>query len=274
MIVRSASFIIGLSCAGLALSAAAQDALALTAGASTASSERVDGRRNDEPAVEAARAGMFLPLTEAPRVDSARAFLLALGGYDGGKESEVIEARGEVTIYDPIALRIGLLHAKEPNELRPTIGARVQALAQDDHGLDMSIGLFYKPEGFTEGEGEVEAVLALGRRFGRFGLVGDLAYGQDPEARERDGEVRVAALYTVTSIVEVGVDSRLRVDLGTEEEKLEEEGGAEYDLLAGPFGSVALGSVALGAQAGVAVLGAEKQTKAGVLALGTISGAM
>lgn len=216
---------------------------------------------------------MFLPLTEAPRTDSARAFILALGGYSGASNSEVIEGRGEVTVYGPIALRIGVLHTGQPKQLRPTVGARVQALSQHDHGLDLSIGLFYKPEGFTEGEGEVEAVVALGRRFGRFGLIGNVAYGQDPEARERDGEARIAALYTLGSRVELGLDSRLRFDLGTEEDKLEEEGGAEYDLLAGPLVSVALGSVALGAQTGVSVLG-EKSTDVGMLALATISGAM
>jgi len=216
---------------------------------------------------------MFLPLTEAPRTDSARAFIVALGGYDGSSKSEVIEGRAEVTVYGPLALRVGVLHTGEPNQLRPTVGARVQALAAPDQGIDMSIGLFYKPEGFTEGEGEIEAVLALGRRFGRFGVIGDLAYGQDPEARERDGEVRLAGLYTLSSIVELGLDSRLRFDLGTEEDKLEEEGGAEYDLLAGPLISAAFGSIAIGAEAGVAIRETTR-TQAGMLALATISGAM
>jgi hypothetical protein len=263
-------------CLGLSLSgsmAAAQGKLALTAPAHEGSSDRAEMSREDAPAAEAARAGMFLPLTDAPRTDSARAFILALGGYDGASDSDVLEGRAEVTVYGPIALRVGVLHTGEPEQLRPTVGARVQALSQRDQGIDMAIGLFYKPEGFTEGEGEIEAVLALGRRFGRLGVIGDLAYGQDPEARERDGEARLAGLYTVASYVELGVDSRLRFDLGTDEDKLEEEGGAEYDLQAGPLVSVALGTVAVGAQAGVAVLGMQS-TQVGLLALATVSGAM
>lgn len=150
----SSLFMAVLCCSWLAGSASAQSNLALApARQRSASDDRADESQTENRAAQAARAGMFLPLTEAPRTDSARAFLIALGGYDGAKDAEVLEGRGEVTVYGPLALRIGVLHTAVPNELRPTIGARVQALSQPDHGLDMSIGLFCKPEGFTEGEG-------------------------------------------------------------------------------------------------------------------------
>jgi hypothetical protein len=222
---------------------------------------------------DSAQAGMFLPFTEAPRTDSARAFATTLGGYDGARDSALLEGRGEVTVYGPIALRIGVMYTQHPEQLRPTAGARVQALQQADHGIDMSIGVFYKPEGFTEGEGEIEGVFAFGRRFGRIGLIGDLVYGQDPEARERDGEVRLAGLYTASARFELGLDSRVRFDLGTEEDKLAEEGGAEYDLIAGPLLSYTLGEVALGAQAGLSVYGTPS-AQVGPIALLSLSGSL
>jgi len=180
-----------------------------------------------------------------------------------------------MTVYDPIAVRVGVQYADQPEErLRPNVGARVQALNQADHAIDMSIGLFYKPEGFTEGEGEIEAVVALGRSFGRTSLFGDLVYGQDPEGNERDGEVRLAILYLVAERFSLGLDSRARFDLGTGEEKLEEEGGVEFDLSAGPGVSYQLGEIAIGAHAGVSVLETEIETKVGPLALLTLSGAL
>jgi hypothetical protein len=225
-----------------------------------------------ERAADSARAGMFLALIEAPRVDTQRAFTTALGGYDAARDSALLEGRGEVTVWGPIALRIGVLYTQSPERLRPTGGGRVQALSQArGQGIDMSIGAFYKPEGFTEGEGEVEGVLAFGRRFGRIGLFADLAYGQDPEGAERDGEVRLGALYEAMARMQLGLDSRLRFDLGSDEGKRREEGEAEYDLIAGPALSYAFDQVALGVEAGVSVVGAPS-TQVGPIALASISG--
>ena len=116
-------------------------------------------------------------------------------------------------------------------------------------------------------------MIAFGRQFGNVGLIADLVYGQDPEGRERDGELRLAGLYDVTELLLVGLDSRLRIDLGTEDEKLEEEGGAEYDLLAGPLITYTLGPVALNAMAGVSVVGTP-DTLAGPIVLASISGTL
>lgn len=227
----------------------------------------------EERTANAAQAGMFLPLTEAPRTDTQRAFGTALGGYEGARESGQLEGRAEVTVYGPIAVRAGVVYTGATEQLRPSVGARVQALSQDDQGLDLSIGVFYKPEGFTEGEGEIEGVIALGRRFGQVGLFADLVYGQDPEGRERDGELRLAGLYAATARLQLGLDSRMRFDLGTEDEKLEEEGGAEYDLVAGPLVSYTLGPIALGVLAGVSVVGTP-DTLVGPIALASISGTL
>ena len=218
---------------------------------------------------------MFLPFTEAPRTDTQRAFASTLFGYQGASKSPLIEGRAEVTVFGPIAVRVGLLREQHSGRLRPSAGARVQVLSQrDDQPFDWSVGLFYKPEGFTEAEGEIEGVLAFARRFDRLGLFVDLVYGQDPEARERDGEVRCAGLYALTSQLQLGIDSRLRFDLGTESEQFEEEGAVEYDLVLGPVISYGFGNMAVGALAGLSVLGTEPAAAIGPVFLGSLSGAL
>ncbi len=70
--------------------------------------------------------------------------------------------------------------------------------------MDGAVAVLYKAEGFNEPEGEIELVLSAGKRLGRTMLLANLAYGQDPEARERDGEVRAAALVRVGQRAAVG----------------------------------------------------------------------
>ena len=135
---------------------------------------------------------------------------------------------------------------------RPTIGGRVQLLRQERHGIDGSFSVFYRPEGFTEPEGEIESFVSLGRRFERISVFGNLVYGQDPEGNERDGEIRFASLYGVGRWA-VGIDSRLRFAIGTQRSAMA-MAEPKFDLLAGPVASATVGPVALFAQAGPSVL--------------------
>jgi hypothetical protein len=242
--------------------------------ASRASAEETDGERavGQSPTERSADAGMFLPLTMAPRTDSQRAFALALGGYDGARKSGLLEGTADATIFGPVAVRVGVLYTGSPETLRPTFGARVQALQQAKHFVDMSVGLFYRPEGFTEAEGEVEAVVAFGHRFGRLGTFLNLVYGQDPEAAERDAEIRLAALYAFSERLQAGLDGRLRFDLGSDEGKRRAEGEADWDVIVGPAASYALGPVAVVAQAGLSAVG-NQSAKFGPVALGGLAGA-
>ena len=225
-------------------------------------------------AAHSGEAGMLLPLTISPRTDSQRGVLRALGGYDTARKSAQLEAVADVTIIGPLALRVGAMYTQKPdNNLRPTLGARVQLLSQEHFGIDLGAGLFYRPEGFTQAEGEIELAISVGRRFGRLSTYANLIYGQDPEAAERDGELRLGALYTVTDVMQAGLDSRLRFDLGSEEGKRKAEGGAEYDLLVGPTASYALGPVAAIAHAGMSVF-VTAPARVGVAALLGMAGAI
>jgi hypothetical protein len=227
-------------------------ALSVLLPAGTASAEPSEGSETSpERATLSAAAGMLLPYTIAARVDSQTAFARAMGGYDSARRSAQLEGTAEIRIIGPLAARLGVMSNDSSNKLRPTAGLRVQALSQAQQAIDMSVGAFYKPEGFTQAEGEVEFVLAFGRRFGRLGLFGNLVYGQDPEGAERDGEARLAALYAWSAALQVGIDTRLRIDLGSQAGKRRTAGEAAFDFVAGPTASYALGTVAVLAQAGL-----------------------
>lgn len=236
--------------------------------------ERVDASPRDWRARtgESARAGMFLPFSMAPRTDSRRAFAKAAGGYDSVRGTAVFDSVAEVTLFGPLALRVGVDYGERPDsDARPSGGLRVQALRQGRHGVDMSVGAFYRSEGFTELKGEIEGVLAFGRRIERWLLVANLVYGQDPEGRERDGEVRLGTLYEAASLLLVGIDARARFDLGSEQGKREAEGGAEYDLVLGPTLSYSPGWLSLFGTAGLRGVGAN-HLQAGFLGLLGLAG--
>lgn len=234
-----------------------------------------DRRSIETSASTSAGAGMFLPMTLGARTDSQTGFFLAFSGYDSARESARSEALVDVSVLRWLAIRAGVLYTQSPNQVRPTVGLRAQVLAQERAGIDLGFGGFYKPEGFTEMEGEFELVAALGRRFGRVATFANLVYGQDAEAKERDGELRLAALYQVSESVQAGLDARMRFDMGEEEgeEAAEEEGRAEYDVVFGPTASLAVGPIAATAQVGMIVLGTEPAQPGAVAMLG-VAGAL
>jgi hypothetical protein len=144
----------------------------------------------------------------------------------------------------------------------------VQLLSQERQGVVGAVALFYKAEGFTEAEGEIETVLSLGTRVGRTLILGNVAYGQDPEGHERDGELRAATLVRFPSGLQLGLDARARFDLGSEEAKLRAAREPKFDLDAGPVAILALGPVALAAHAGVSVIRrVDERAEGGVVAL-------
>jgi hypothetical protein len=238
---------------------------------SSAAAQQTQDQPEAEPgpstAAISAEAGQYLPLTNAPRVDSQRGYVRALGGFDSARRSAQFDARADVTIWGPVAATVGAVYTRK-SDFRPTVGARVQALNQNDHFVDMSVGAYYKPEGFDELEGEVEFVLALGHRFGQLSTFANLVYGQDPEGAERDGELRLAALYELTAPLQVGLDARWRFDLGSEQEKIANEGGAKYDLVLGPTASYAFGHVAAIAHAGLSLYGTSPARAGAIVLLG------
>ena len=97
-------------------------------------------------------------------------------------------------------------------------------------------------------------------------MLGNLVYGQDPEGNERDGELRLASLYT-TGRWAFGLDSRLRFALGTQR-SASAMAEPKFDLLAGPVVATTVGPVAFFGQAGPSVLKLGGTTSTGLAVLG------
>jgi hypothetical protein len=204
---------------------------------------------------DATFAGSFVPLTVLASVDRARGFGMAFGGYDSAAKTGRLVSFAEAHVWGPLALRIGAESNAGGRRIGPSVAGRLAFLSEQKHGLDAALSLAYNAEGFTELEGELEVLLAFGKRLERWQLLTNLVYGQDPEGRERDGELRLAALCQLGSVYYLGLDARGRVDL-----ELEDEGAAggqgepKYDIDVGPVLDLALGPVVVGLHGGFAAV--------------------
>jgi len=208
---------------------------------------------------QAVSAGSYLPLSLAPDVASNSALGGAQTGYDGARKQATLRSFAQATVYGPLALRLGVA-SSNAGRLAPSAGARVQLLNQRDSGVSLSASVFYKAEGFTELEGEIESVLSAARRFDRWLLVSSIAYGQDPEGHERDAEFTMACMVELSRFAHVGLDARGRLDLGSRRDTLRASAEPVSDFQAGPVLSLALGPLAVSAQAGVSGLRDVDQT--------------
>jgi hypothetical protein len=145
-------------------------------------------------------------------------------------------------------------------------------MRQGRHGIDGSIGIFYKAEGFTETEGEIESVVSIGRRIGGVALLGNVVYGQDPDGNEHDGELRAAVLHHAGRFV-LGVDTRVRFALGAQHGRAATV-EPTVDLAAGPLATVVVGSVALFVEAGPRLVRfADRGTAVGISGIGGVGAA-
>jgi hypothetical protein len=204
--------------------------------------------REPDPAVSATAAGAFLPQTLSPRVGGVPAFAFASGGYDSSRGGPLVDSALEVNVWGPFALRAQTTYSNDTDRMRPSVAGRVQLLRQEKHGIDGSLTVFFKTEGFTETEGEVETFVSVGHRFEKISLMGDLVYGQDPEGNERDGEVRAAAFHQFKWL-SLGLDSRVRFAIGTQHGRAATTEPV-FDFMGGPIATAAAGPVAVFAQVG------------------------
>lgn len=243
VIERSFRLIAGVLLAGTLCAAA--DARAQEGGI-----DREGSSTAGDPTAQSASDGSFLPFTQAASIDRQRAYALGVTGYDSARRSGTFEAAAEVRVWGPIAIRGGAVYTNGDRVLRPSFGGRVQLLHEGRQGVDGAVGVFYRPEGLTEPEGEIESVLSVGGHAGRTYLLGNVLYGQDPEGSERDGELRLAALRPVRARFLVGVDGRLRLDLGSDPAKLAQRNEPTMDAMFGPSVTALLGPIALSLQGG------------------------
>jgi hypothetical protein len=223
--------------------------LALFAVALAASVARADGIDRDTL------------LTDAPAVPNQGTVRIT-GGVTGTTDSSSVgntQGRPQVSgniQWTPVQNLAGDVGAYfQVGAQGPSARVRYQFLNQDSHGLDLSGGLRFKTIGFHPDQGEVEFLVAAGRRLGKFELVLNGIFGVETgPGSGKDIEAKGFAGYRFSDEVRAGLDSRLQAEVS------DQEGGAakppgvrDYDLTAGPAVSwLVMKNVQLQALVGVA----------------------
>jgi hypothetical protein len=228
-----------------------------------------EGEGGRPVAAPSAALGSFLAFSQPASLGAQAAYGTGIAGYDSSRKAGLFEAAAEARLWGPVSLRGGAIYIRGAERARPSFGARLQALQESRNGIDGSFGVFYRPEGLTEPEGELEAVISVGGHLGATYLLSNLVYGQDPEGNERDGELRIGALRPVASRLLVGLDGRLRVALGSPSAKHE----PTLDALVGPAATALVGPVAFLLQAGGSAVRLDTRATYGMFVLGGIGAA-
>ena len=175
--------------------------------------------------------------------DDGKGFVNVSSDFDGSTSSVRVSALGEVNLFWRVRASVRVLDAFS-DQPRPGVGAGVRWLEGDTKSTAY---LFYKTEGFTEPEGEIEALVSFEHTFGAVSAVANVAYGQDPEGNERDGELALSAFVEPRSGFFVGGVARYRDALGSTKENIARDG------FAGPTATLTYGAFAFGLNAGLAM---------------------
>ena len=123
----------------------------------------------------------------------------------------------------------------------PAARVRYQLLNQFAHGLDLAGGMRFKTVGFHPDQGEVELLLAAGRRFGQFEVVLNGVFGFETGGENgKDVEAKAFAGWRFNEAVRAGIDGRLQAEVSDEATPATPIGPPtvasvrDYDLTAGP----------------------------------------
>ena len=120
----------------------------------------------------------------------------------------------------------------------PSARVRYQVLNQFSHGVDLAGGVRFKTVGFHPDNGEVEFLVAAGRRFGHFELVANGVFGVETGGESgKDVEGKAFAGWRFSELVRAGVDGRLQAEIADEETPAPgapPKIGRDYDLTVGP----------------------------------------
>jgi hypothetical protein len=206
-------------------------------------------------------------LTDAPAVPNQGTVRIT-GGAIGSGDSSAANTTGRSGIsgsigWTPIQNLSGDVGAYSQVGANGGVSARVryQFLSQAKSGVDLSGGVRFKTVSWhasaspaTDSNGEVEFLVAAGRRFGKFELVLNGAFGLETGAGSgKDVEAKGFAGYRFTDEVRAGLDSRFQTEVSDQAGGVKVAGTRDYDLTAGPAVSwLLLKNVQLQALVGVA----------------------
>jgi len=235
--------------------------------------EPVDGVATPEVRAEASVSnGVYMPWGLAARGDTQRAYVLLTGGYDSVAGGMVFDGAVQARVAGPVSLRGGFGYVGPEGNARPSVALSVDALRQSQHGIDLAIYAGFQGQGFNRVPA-LNAVVAVGRSFGRLHLLANVGYGYGLDQGEHYGEARLAATVRVHPAVAIGLDARARLDLERDADEPDNE--PDWDLVAGPQATFSFSRFVVGVGGGLSALRLRSGTTTNVgavaqLTLGTV----
>lgn len=162
-----------------------------------------------------------------------RVALATDGGWNGAEARAEMHAIVEARVIDRASVFVTTSYEARA---RPGVGAAYQLLDPRSRALGLRASFQYKPEGFTEPEGELEGQLVAMRPLG--GGAGRLllAYGQDPEGNEADAELGASYVHHIAGAFVAGASARYRYGIAVK------NGEPSWDLLGGAIAGFAPGA--------------------------------
>lgn len=147
------------------------------------------------------------------------------------------QVTGRVGLGYGLALEVGAHRmgasqgvVSQDSVFRPSVGVKWNFAGGGDKPYALTLLGAFRPEGFTEPEGELELHLLGSYKAGRTELHGNLTVGGEPEGEAGDAELHMAVGYRVSPTVVLGVEEQSRVGFGSK--KTEVWGRQEH--VAGP----------------------------------------
>jgi hypothetical protein len=215
--------------------------------------------------------GAFLPFAMSARSDAQHVLVASQGGYDSALGSPQVAGAVQGQLLGRLTLRAGASYVGPEHSVRPEASLKVDALRQAKAGLDLAAAAGYEAYGFNTTPA-VTLRLAAARLVGRTKLLANVGVGVGTEEGERYGDLRLSAMRRVLPALQLGLDSRFRIDL--ERDTDEPEGEAEWDVAAGPVLAFTFSRLVLSATAGPSALklrfGAGELGAFGALGLGAV----
>ena len=175
-------------------------------------------------------------LTDAPAVPAVGTVRITGSGVATEKSDSTSSSFTGTVGWTPIANLSGDVGAYfQAGAQGPAARVRYQLLNQTAHGLDMSTGVRFKTVGFHPDQGEVEFIVAAGRRFGHFELVLNGVFGVETGGENgKDLEAKGFAGWRFNEALRAGLDGRLQAEIQDEAQPATAPVGRDYDLTVGP----------------------------------------
>jgi hypothetical protein len=136
-------------------------------------------------------------------------------GYDGAAKQGAANFAAEAHIYKGFSLRATAELGGLNDTSRPAIGGAYQFFDPRTDPVGLRVSVTYKPEGFSEPEGEIEDVAVITRLIGNDSLRGFVAWGNDADFQEEDAEIGGSYLHSFRRDLVAGVTGRYRRGFGT-----------------------------------------------------------